>query len=326
VEAGLRKYRVVFVCGALIWPTSHTDAAQNAVAQAVQRLHLSPQQLLSLRDFLGPFNRGTDVDAAEDGRFILRDAATMAYAGEFWLRVGSGGRLEVDRIGGPARLDPARTVPVSLRLTDKVRAQIVAALANSQAAKPDGPVTAERIERVEPPPAPPSVSVAAAQLTDASARTTLSQSRAQFWPDGSGWSVSVRLQSGAPTARMTERFLAPVQADGAQVWRARVVEISGDMKFALADFETRYPCTANAACVPRYIPAESGLHVIRWNRTLISAVPPSLMAQIAGPPPTSPVAQAPAPESMNNDGADAQLGTPSPAPSVQSAPGNPGGL
>ncbi|HEY1638664.1 MAG TPA: hypothetical protein VGF62_09080, partial [Rhizomicrobium sp.] len=86
----MRKYRVVFLCGALMWPISAAFAAQNVVGQAVQRLHLSAQQLLSLRDFLGPFNRGTDVDAAEDGLFILRDAATMAYVGEFSLRVNSG--------------------------------------------------------------------------------------------------------------------------------------------------------------------------------------------------------------------------------------------
>ena len=104
----MNKTPVAFLCGALMWQVGHAFAAQNVVGQAVQTLHLSPQQLLSLRDFLGAFSRGAGVDASEDGLFILRDTATMAYVGEFSLRVNSGGRLEIDRIAGPARLDTSR--------------------------------------------------------------------------------------------------------------------------------------------------------------------------------------------------------------------------
>jgi hypothetical protein len=317
LEAGLRTYRVIFLCGALTWPIGHAFATQNGVAQAVQRLHLSPQQLLSLRDFLGPFNRGTDVDASEGGVFVLRDAATMAYAGEFSLRVSSSGRLDVDRLDGHARLDPSRAVLLPLRLTDKARAQAVMTLANSGAATLDGPVTAEKMARIESPPALPVVSLAAATLTDAAATAGLTQSRAEFWPDGSGWSATARLQAGAaPMMRITERFFAPIRADVTHVWRDRVVEIGGNAKLTFADFENRYACAASATCTARYAPAESGLHVIRWNKTLIAAVPPSLMAQIAVPAAPAPVAEGPAPAPT----------VASPASSGDGAPDSPNGL
>jgi hypothetical protein len=258
-------------------------AAQAAVGQAVQRLHLSPQQLLSLRDFLGSFGHGTDVDASGDGLFILRDAATMAYAGEFSLRVRSDGRLDIDRIGGPLRLDTSRAVRLPLRLTDKARVQALATLANSDAAKPEGPVTAERMERIEPAAALPAVSVAGASTTEAESTGTLIQSRAEFWPDGSGWSASIRSQAGASGMHMTERFFAPIQADATQVWRATVVEIDGEVKLGFADFENRYACMAGSSCNARSISAESGLHVIRWRKALVAAVPPTLIARIMAP-------------------------------------------
>jgi hypothetical protein len=322
----LRKYRVVFLCWALMWPIGPLFAAQNAVGQAVQRLHLSPQQLLSLRDFLGPFNRGTDADASEDGLFVLRDAATMAYAGEFSLRVSSGGRLDVDRIDGHARLDPSRAVLLPLRLTDKARAQAVMTLANSGAARSGDPVTAEKMAGIEPPPALPAVSIAAATLVDAAAAAGLAQSRAEFWPDGSGWSASVRVQPNAPTMRMTERFFAPIRGDAIHAWRDRAVEISGDTKVGFADLEKRYACAASAACVARYVPAENGLHVIRWNKALIAAVPAPLLAQIAVPLAVAPVAPAPTPAPAQENEAAPGDGTASPASSADNVPENPNGL
>jgi len=326
LEVALRKYWVVFLCGALTWPICDASAAQNPVGQAVQRLHLSPQQLLSLRDFLGPFNRGTDVEASDDGLFVLRDATTMAYAGEFSLRVSSGGRLDVDRIDGHARLDPSRAVLLPLRLTDKARAQAVMTLANSGAARSGDPVTAEKMAGIEPSPPLPAVSIAAATLIDAAAAAGLVQSRAEFWPDGSGWSASVRLPPNAPTMRMMERFFAPIRGDVTQAWRDRVVEISGDTKIGFADLQKRYVCAAGAACMARYAPAENGLHVIRWNKTLIAAVPAPLLAQIAVPLAVAPVAPGPTPAPVQENEAAPGDGTGPPASSADSAPENPNGL
>jgi hypothetical protein len=126
----LRKTLLAALCGTIL--SVHHAAAENAVAQAVQKLHLSPQQLLSLRDFLGPFNRGTDVESSGTGLFVLRDARSMAYTGEFSLRVGGDGSLQVDRVSGPATLDSTRDVRLPLRLDAKARAQVMAALAGSQ--------------------------------------------------------------------------------------------------------------------------------------------------------------------------------------------------
>jgi hypothetical protein len=316
----LRGIWVGFVCGALIWPTTHAFAAQNVVGQAVQRLHLSPQQLLSLRDFLGPFSRGIDVDASTDGLFVLRDAGTMAYIGEFSLRVSGDGRLCVDRIGGPARLDTSRAVTLPLRLTDKARVQVLATLANSEAAKPDGLVAPQKVAPVEPAPALPAV-----YLNDAETPGSLTQSRAEFWPDGSGWSASVRFQTGAPGMRLTERFFSPVRANAIQVWRDSVVEIDGDVNFSLADFENRYACSAGSVCVSRSISAENGLHVIRWRKTLISAVPPTLTARIAAPAIAPAATQAPAEALSQQDEAEDGPVAASPAPSADSTPGSPNG-
>ncbi len=316
----MRRISVAFVCGALIWPASGAFGAENVVAQAVQRLRLSPQQLLSLRDFLGPFNRGTEVESSNGGFFVLRDATTMAYVGEFSLRVSSNGRLDVDRIGGPARLDTLHSVALPLRLTDKARVQAMATLANSDVTEPGSPVTPEKMEHVEPVPALPSLSLAAANLTDAAALGGLSQSRAEFWPDGSGWSASVRFQGGAPRMRMTERFFAPIRADATQVWRDNVVEIDGDVKLGFAEFEAHYACAAGAVCNLRSIAAESGLHVIRWRKTLISAVPPTFVAKIAAP-----VIAAPVPAATEQGEVESPAAAP-PAPSGDSVPENPNGL
>jgi hypothetical protein len=123
---------------------------------------------------------------------------------------------------------------------------------------------------------------------------------------------------------MTERFFAPIRGDVTQVWRDRVVEISGDAKVGLADLEKRYVCAASAACVAKYVPAENGLHVIRWSKTLIAAVPASLLAQITVPVALAPVPQGPAPAPANE--AAPSDGAASPASSGANAPENPNGL
>ena len=327
----MRKTSVVFVFGALIWPANQATAAQSAVAQAVQRLHLSAQQLLSLRDFLGPFSRGTDIEASGDGLFVVRDTATMAYSGELSLRVSSDGRLQVDRVGGHAKLDNSHVVMLPLRLTAKARADAMAALANSDAAKPEHRVSAEAMNSIEPARVLPYPAVAAAKLTDAIAHN-MTQSRAEFWPDGSGWSATVRFQTGtaASSLGMTERFFSPIRADATKVWRDSVVEIAGDVKLNFPDFESRYACAPTGGCADaKTLSPERGLHVIRWSKSLIAAIPPSLMAQLTAPVVAVPAAQ-PAAEGATQTGEDAagfgtSPGTALPTPSAGAVPQSPNG-
>lgn len=290
----MRKTLLAALCGTVL--SVHPAAAENAVAQAVQKLHLSPQQLLSLRDFLGPFSRGTDVESSGPRLFVLRDARSMAYAGEFSLRVGGDGSLQVDRVRGPATLDSAHDVRLPLRLDAKSRAQVMAALAGSQLLVPRSAIAAPSTPSpmanaaTAPLPLMPDEEIAGVNLTDAKAAASITQSRAVFFRDGSGLVHTVRAQlasTGAAAAplRIADRYYAAIQSDGTRAWRSSVVEIDTDVQIAFADLELRYACPAGAACRPRGpAPASNGLHLIRWGRQLIAAVPPALMAQMAAPP------------------------------------------
>ena len=295
----MRKTLLAALCGTIL--SVHHAAAENAVAQAVQKLHLSPQQLLSLRDFLGPFNRGTDVESSGTGLFVLRDARSMAYTGEFSLRVGGDGSLQVDRVSGPATLDSTRDVRLPLRLDAKARAQVMAALAGSQlliprtaAAAPPSPSPMANTATA-PLPLMPDEEIAGFGLTDAKAAGSITQSRAVFFRDGSGLVHTVRAQlasSGTTPAplRIADRYYSAIQSDGTRAWRSSVVEIGSDVQIGFADLELRYACSSGTACRPRGpAPASNGVHLIRWGRQLIAAVPPALMAQMT-PPPAVPTA------------------------------------
>jgi hypothetical protein len=339
----LRKTLLAALCGTVLSVTH--AAAENAVAQAVQKLHLSPQQLLSLRDFLGPFNRGTDVESSGAGLFVLRDARSMAYTGEFSLRVSGDGSLQVDRVSGPATLDSAHDVRLPLRLDAKSRAQVMVALAGSQLLVPRtataAPLSPSPMANASTAPLPlmPNEEIAGVNLTDAKATGSITQSRAVFFRDGSGLAHTVRTQlasSATPTPaplRIADRYYSAIQSDRTRAWRSSLVEIDTDVQIAFADFELRYACPMGAACRPRGpAPASNGLHLIRWGRQLIAAVPSALMAQMAAPagvPPASPpgaVAQPSAPQDETAPPAATPTSPPAEPPSQDAVPSeNPSG-
>jgi hypothetical protein len=251
-------------------------SAANVVGEAVQKLHLSPQQLLSLRDTLGNFGRGAAVEASGENLFVLRDTATMAYAGEFALRELPDSSLELDRVSGPATLDSANTLLISLRLNAKSRAQVLGVLANSQVAAQTG----------LPEPSLPAIS-----LTGANAAGSLMATRAVFFADGSGWVRTLRapaLPAGtAPVPmRLADRYVPAIRSDGARAWRDSAVEIDSDVQLRLADLDTRTRCAPGTLCHPHGPAASpSAIHFIRWGPQTIAAVPPSLLAQLAPQPP-----------------------------------------
>jgi hypothetical protein len=271
--------------------------------------------LLSLRDFLGPFNRGTEVEAAEAGSFILRDAASMIYAGQFSLRMRPDGALQVDRIAGPARLDFSRTVQLPLRLLAKSRAQALAVLRGSQMLSPPAIPGGVSPQPTSAPFLPaPQLAGLARTSTDSG---TVAQWRAVFLPDGSGMVSSMRAALGASTApmRITSRYYAPVRSDGTRVWRDAVLEFDSDVQLDLNGLETRYSCPAPDACSTR-VPAltSTAFHMIRWQRQLIPAVPPRLLAQLAPPPsPGSAITQpAESTPTQNTPAAPAERAQPAP--------------
>jgi hypothetical protein len=341
----VRKTLLAALCGAVL--SVSPAAAENAVAQAVRKLHLSPQQLLSLRDFLGPFNRDTDVESSTADLFVLRDARSMAYAGQFSLRIGGDGTLQVDRVSGPATLDSAHDVRLPMRLDAKSRAQVRAAMAGSQLLSPRTatavPPTPSPMANAATAPLPlmPDEDIAGVNLIDPKAAGAITQSRAVFFHDGSGVVHTVRAQlastAGGSTPaplRITDRYYSAIQSDGTRAWRSSVLEIASDVQIAFADLELHYSCSAAAACRPRGpAPASNELHLIRWGRQLIAAVPSTLLAQMASPP-AARAASTPAAvaqPSVPQEGETAQppsTPTPSPAeppPQDAAPPGNPSG-
>jgi hypothetical protein len=300
----------VAMCAAMALP-GPAAAAISVVGPAVQRLHLSAQQLLSLRDVLSGVERGAQVEASGEGLFVLRDPGSMAYMGEFSVVVAAGGTLTVDRIGGPATLDASQAVALPIRLNPKTKAQILGALAGSQILATDA--------ASQQPPALPEERIAALKFTDARIAGPLLQTRATFFRDGSGVVRTIRAPQmattgGAPAPlRVSDRYLSAIKSDGTHVWRDNVVEIDSDVSLNLSELET-HVCPATGPCSTRRpAVASTGFHLIRWQHQLIAAVPPSLLGQLA---------PAPAPEAA---APPARTETPSQTPAAPSESLSPAG-
>lgn len=333
-RTALRKALLAVLCGGITLWFSPAVWAQNAVAQAVQRLRLSPQQLLSLRDFLGPFSRDAAVEASGEGLFVLRDSHTMAYAGEFSLGVNPDGSLQVDRVSGPATLDAAHAVLVPLRRDAKSRARIIAALGSSEMLAPPAAPADDSGIALHPVSALPEQWIAGAALTETRTPAAIAQARAVFFRDGSGAVRSIRVpvaavvQQGATTPKaappamlhVSERYFSPIRSDGTRAWRDAVFQVDGDVQIGFPDLEARFGCAVGASCTPRgTTPPTSGAHVIRWTRQLIAAVPPPLMAQMS-PTQTAPSGASTAPTSSPS-GQQPQPASSQPAENSQQSPG-----
>jgi len=287
--------RACLAAGFLAAAVVNPAGADNPVAQAIQRLHLSPQQLLSVRDFLGPFSRGIEIEAAAGGTFVLRDDTSMAYAGEFSVRTQSDGSVVVERVGGPATIDAEHVVTVPLALDRKSRGLVTDVLVNSQAAKPpqpappvdapSGPLVAAAVSS-----AVPVGQLPALKLVDPKAQGTVSQARAVFFRDGSGYVRNIRASltttvAAPATLKVSDRYFSPIQSDGAKVWRPAIVELEVDLPIGFTDLESRYACDTGTTCKPLHaLTPATGIHLIKWTKQLVASVPPQLLAQIAPPP------------------------------------------
>jgi hypothetical protein len=264
--------------------SSPAAGAISTVGQAVQRLHLSPQQLLSLRDVLGGIERGAQVEASGENLFVLRDPGSMAYAGEFSLTVAADGTLTADQVTGAVTLDASHSVVLPIRFNARSKAQILAALAGSQI------VTADPANTQAAVPALPQERIAALKFTEAKAAGPISQKRAIFFRDGSGVVRTVRVpQTAAPATspapmRISSRYFSVIKSDGTHAWRDNVVEADSDLALTFAELET-HVCPDSGPCAARKpAPAPRAFHFIRWQHQLIAAVPPSLLTQLAPVP------------------------------------------
>lgn len=306
----MRTIIAAALCGVALGAVEPTSAG-NSVAQAIQKLHLSAQQLLSVRDFLGPFGRGTDIEASGTNLFVLRDSASMNYSGEFSIHSDPDGSVEIERVAGPATLDFSRSVTLPLKLDRKSRAQVLKSMAGAQAIAPAAPslVPAGAMDTIvpsgSPPPAVlPAEQVAGLKVTNPQATGAVSQAKATFYRDGSGYVRSFRAQIPATDLastplRVSDKYFSPVQSDGVKVYRAAVVEVDSDIQIAFADLEMRYGCDLSA-CKPPHgsAPVSNGNHLIKWSRVLVAAVPAQLLAQIAPPPAPSPPPSGAAPSTV----------------------------
>lgn len=269
--------------------------ADNPVAQAVLKLHLSAQQLLSVRDFLGPFARGIEIEASGGGAFVLRDDASMGYAGGFSLRTENDGSVVIERVSGAAMIDASRIVAVPLRLDRKTQASVMVALAASQALATSLPRESGDVAGAASAAAAsvPPEELPAVRLVGPKAEGIVQESRAVFFRDGSGYVRSIRAPAIAagtapPILNVTDRYFSPIQSDGTKLWRAAIVETNADLPIGVADLDSRYACRAGAECkMPRALTPLAGVHVIKWSRQLVASVPPQLLAQISAPAATS---------------------------------------
>ncbi len=267
----MRKALFAALCGLAALNFTFVNAAPNAVGQAVQNLHLSSQQLLSLRDVLGGFDRGADIESDRPNHFVLRDSATKAYAGELLLQVSGDGVLQVDRISGTARLSEERTVLLPLRMDSKTREQLAQALLGSQLAALPGAMPQDTVAGLDP-----------SNSADAGA---LVEWRAVFFRDGSG-SVRIVRTTAEPVpslVRLADRYLSPIKSDGKQAWRDSVIEVDANLQMAFADLQARACSARPCKPLPRS-PTPDSQHVIRWSRQLVAAVPPALLAQMVSAP------------------------------------------
>ena len=289
------------VCGSVLLP-GRSALAENAIAQEVQKLQASAPQLLSLRDFLGPLNREFDVEASGAGVFILRDASSMAYGGEFTIRQGPQGSIEIERVTGAAALDNTRAVKLpALRLDSKARAQVAAGFAGSQMAGrlSAGGAETDRASAPATPPVPSQMLISALRMIGPNGTGLISQSKAVFFRDGSGYVQGFRAQlmqtaSLSPVLRVADAYYSAIKGDGAHVWRDAIVEAGGDAQLSVSDLELHCSCPMGADCktAERWL-LSSGVHVIKRSHQLVSSVPPQLLSQMApAVPPVAPISAA----------------------------------
>jgi hypothetical protein len=323
-------FAAAFCAGVLAFGSA--ASAENPVAREVQKLQASAQQLLSLRDFLGPLNRGVEMESSGSGVFVVRDAASMAYSGEFRIRTGSQGSIEVERVTGPAIFDDSRSVRVpSLRLDAKARAQVAAILVGSQlqaALSSPGPAT--NLIASASVSSPLQNPVSGLRLTTANIAGPISQYRAVFFRDGSGYVQGFRTEvpqagSLSPALRVANTYYTAVRTDGAQVWREAIVEAEGDAQLSLTDLESHCSCPAGEDCrtAERWL-LSTGLHIVKRSHQLVSSVPPQLLAQMSAsgllPAPGTAPAAAADPSSVRGGGSGGERSEALPPKIVPKAP------
>jgi hypothetical protein len=101
--------------------------------------------------------------------------------------------------------------------------------------------------------------------------------------------------------------------------------VDGEVPLGFADLETRYGCAAPGQCTIRgRLPAAANLHVIRWGRQSIAAVPVTLMAQLVPPPQNVPASDNPSPPEATTS-QPPQPAAP-PAPAEADTPQEPNGM
>lgn len=292
---------------------------ETTIADALDQLQLTPQQIVSLREFFGQFGRDSKIfgTTTGDGTAVLdlRDPKTNDRLGQLIMRINADGSVSVARLSGDAKFDSAHAVVLPLFADSKKRDEIKLAMATSAAGtvNPETPTAplpfmqTQRLMRVTlNPPDPKGIKSPATIIT----ASIITQAQATFFPDGSGFASGIRATAlGAdapkdvrvPTLHLFGRYLSKLESDGLRVFRAKTVELAGDVAMSFDAFEARLACAAPGRCGAVWSLAApdiaSSLHVMRKENATVPRAPLDLVTSLA--PPLDPAQSIPALTTQN---------------------------
>jgi hypothetical protein len=338
MTAGIKRILATAVAAAAFALGHAAHAAdETTIADAIDRLQLTPQQLLSLQEFFGQFGRDDKAfgTTSSDGTTVLdlRDPQTNQSVGELIMRPNGDGSVSVARLSGAAQFDAAHLVVLPLFADAKKRNEIAAALSASAAGTPPALTTAAVM-----PPAPlPFLQtqklLRVVPVSDPSdeSQNQISQAQATFFPDGSVFANGVRATVVAtdapkgtrvPTLHVFGRYLSKLESDGLRIFRAKTVELAGDVGMSFNDFETKLACDVPGHCsalwgtiAPAFV---SSLHVMRHANVTVPRAPLDLITALA-PPIQQPAQAVLTPPTANQVPATAVIVPPS-QPAVSTPP------
>ena len=342
MKAGFSHLAAAAFVVATIFPAASTQAAEETtIADALDKLQLTPQQLVSLREFFGQFGRDDKVFGATsgDGTTVLdlRDPTSNQSVGQLIMRTNADGSVSLARLTGAAHFDYTRLVVLPLFADSKKRNEIAAALSVSEAgaldsAAPTAPLPFQNSQKLMRVALNPDASTDAENLNQIS-QAQISQSQATFFRDGSGFVSGMRAtvvaadspkQSSAPTLHIFGRYLSKLESDGLRLFRAKTVELAGDARLSFDDFETKLACGTPGHCGTVWSmtapDVASSLHVMRRVNATVPRAPLDLITSMAPALPQPALTSAPSSPANQPQGPVTAVITPPSQHAVTSPP------
>ncbi|MBI3677155.1 MAG: hypothetical protein HY243_11140 [Proteobacteria bacterium] len=322
-----------FVFAAIFPPASAQAAEETTIADALDKLQLTPQQLVSLREFFGQFGRDDKVfgTTSGDGTTVLdlHDPSTNQSVGQLIMRTNADGSVSLARLTGAAHFDYTRLVVLPLFADAKKRDEIAAALAASEAGAvdsvaPTAPLPFQQTQKLM------RVALNPDNSADTENLSQISQAQATFFRDGSGFVSGMRAavvvadapkKTLAPALHIFGRYLSKLESDGLRLFRAKTVELAGDARLSFDDFETKLACSTPGHCGTVWSmtapDVASSLHVMRRVNATVPRAPLDLISSMA---PALPPSALTAPSLLTNQSPVTAVITPPSQPAVTTPP------